>query len=89
MIFIIIGFSMVIIPALCYMIWALFIDPIKTFIKAKRKLKEIPTSSKATQREIIFNYEMAVKDIKGMIVILVLLVAVSFICIGALTIKGG
>lgn len=52
MIFIIIGFSMIIIPAIIYTILVLFIDPIKTFIKAKRRLKEIPDSDGFTRYEI-------------------------------------
>ena len=89
MIFIIIGFAMIIIPSLCYAIWALFIDPIKTFIKAKKRLKDIPKSSTWTKHEIILDYELAVKDIKGMIVIIFVIVSITFIGVGAYMIQGG
>ena len=70
MIFLIIGFSMIIIPMIVFTIWALFIDPIKTFIEAKRRLKELHNSDDLTRYEIKSNYNFAVGDLKVTFIVL-------------------
>ena len=89
MIFLIIGLSMIIIPTAVFTIWVMFIDPIKAFIEAKRRLKEIPDSDDFTRYEIKSNYNFAVGDLKAMFIVLFVIIAVVFIAIGVVTIRGG
>lgn len=86
MILFIIGMSLLIVPVICYAVYAIWVDPIVSFIKARKRLKE-NTDNQVRLRANRDNYQLCKNDLIGSIIQTIIIIAFAFIVAGAIQMR--